>query len=81
MTTTLSSKGQVVIPLEIRNRLGLPAGALIDCELEEGRIILTPVVPSSHARLITERDYVALDAPDGAPAMTPKRVKEILSEP
>ena len=26
-TTTLSSKGQVVIPEEIRNRLGLKAGA------------------------------------------------------
>lgn len=80
MTTTLSSKGQVVIPLEIRSRLGLPTGALIDCDLEDGRIILTPVAPTSHARVIAEQDYVALDAPEGAPAMTPKRVKEILSE-
>jgi AbrB family looped-hinge helix DNA binding protein len=80
MTTTLSSKGQVVIPLEIRNRLGLPTGALIECDLEDGRIILTPAVESNHARIIAEQDYVALDAPDGAPAMTPKRVKEILSE-
>jgi AbrB family looped-hinge helix DNA binding protein len=80
MTTTLSSKGQVVIPLEIRSRLGLPTGALINCDLEDGRIILTPVVQSSHARVITEHNYIALDAPDGAPIMTPKRVKEILSE-
>ncbi len=80
MTTTLSSKGQIVIPLEIRNYLGLPTGAQIECTLENGRIILTPVAPSSHARLITEQDYIALDAPDGAPSMTPKRVKEILSE-
>lgn len=80
MTTTLSSKGQIVIPLEIRNRLGLSTGALIECDLEDGRIILTPAAASSHARLISEADYIALDAPDGAPAMTPKRVKEILSE-
>lgn len=80
MTTTLSSKGQVVIPFEIRSRLGLPAGAVIDCDLEGGRIILTPVVQSSYARVIAEQDYIALDALDGAPAMTPKRVKEILSE-
>jgi AbrB family looped-hinge helix DNA binding protein len=80
MTTTLSSKGQIVIPLEIRNRLGLPTGAVFDCDLEDGRIILTPAVKSSYARLISEEDYVALEAPDGAPAMTPKRVKEILSE-
>jgi AbrB family looped-hinge helix DNA binding protein len=81
VTTTLSSKGQVVIPLDIRTRLGLLPGALIDCKLEEGRIILTPVVPSGHARIIAQQDYVALDAPDGAPVMTPGRVKAILSEP
>ena len=80
MTTTLSSKGQVVIPLEIRTRLGLPPGALIDCVLEDGRIVLTPVGQDNRARMIVENDYVALDAPDGAPVMTPKRVKEILSE-
>lgn len=80
MVTTLSSKGQVVIPVEIRNRLGLPTGTLIDCNLEDGRIILTPVVQSTCARVVAGHDYIALDAPDGAPAMTPKRVKEILSE-
>lgn len=80
MTTTLSSKGQVVIPHEIRSRLGLPAGTLIDCEVQDGRIILTPVLPSDHARVSKEYGYIALDAPDGAPAMTPTRVKEILSE-
>jgi AbrB family looped-hinge helix DNA binding protein len=80
VTTTLSSKGQVVIPLEIRTRLGLPTGALIDCVLEDGRIVLTPVGQSDRANLVVEKDYIALDAPEGAPAMTPKRVKEILSE-
>lgn len=80
MTTTLSSRGQVVIPLEIRKRLGLSAGTVINCMLEDGSIILTPVAPSSQARVVAEYDYVALEAPEGAPAMTPERVKEILSE-
>lgn len=80
MTTTLSSKGQVVIPLEIRTRLGLPTGTLIDCNLQDGRIILTPVVETTSARVVSDADYIALDAPEGAPAMTPKLVKEILSE-
>lgn len=80
MTTTLSSKGQVVIPLEIRGRLGLPTGALMECELVDGRIVLTPVVPSNPARVVAEGDYLALDAPEGAPTMTPKRVREILAE-
>ncbi len=80
MTTTLSSKGQIVIPLEIRTRLGLPTGALIDCNLQDGHIILTPVVEATSAQMVSDADYIALDAPDGAPAMTPKLVKEILSE-
>lgn len=78
MTTKLSSKGQIVIPLEIRNRLALPTGTLIDCEEHDGRIILTPVVPITTARVVSEVDYIALDAPDGAPAMTAERVKDIL---
>lgn len=80
MTTTLSSKGQVVIPLEIRKRLGLPPGSVISCYLENGRIILDPLKEATSAQCISDDDYVALDAPAGAPEMTPERIKEILSE-
>ncbi len=81
MTTTLSSKGQVVIPLEIRQRLGLPTGAVISCYLQDGRIILDPLKEASSAQLVSDDGYVALKAPEGAPEMTPQRVKEILSAP
>ena len=80
MTTTLSSKGQVVIPLEIRKRLGLSAGAVISCDLQDGRIILDPVKTPTSAQRVSQRNYVALVAPEGAPAMTPERVKDILAE-
>ncbi|PTX98139.1 hypothetical protein DB345_04685 [Spartobacteria bacterium LR76] len=80
MTTTLSSKGQVVIPLEIRKRLGLPTGAVISCYLEDGRIILDPVKTAHPAEIVSRKNYVALDAPEGAPEMTPERVKDLLSE-
>ncbi len=80
MTTTLSSKGQVVIPLEIRKRLRLPVGATISCYLENGRIILDPVLEQQSALCVAEDGYVALEAPAGAPEMTPQLVKEILAE-
>lgn len=80
MTTTLSSKGQVVIPLEIRKRLGLSAGAIISCHLQDGRIVLDPLRDAAPAHFISDAEYVALKAPEGAPEMTPERVKEILSE-
>lgn len=79
MTTTLSSKGQVVIPLEIRKRLGISAGTTISVELLDGRIILEPS-PGSSAKCVSKKDYVALVAPEGAPVMSPERIKDILAE-
>jgi antitoxin PrlF len=40
----VTSKGQVTIPLEIRQKLGLEAGSRIDFILtEEGRVVVEPV--------------------------------------
>lgn len=80
MTTILSSKGQIVIPLEIRRKLGLSAGAVISCAVEDGRIVLDPRGSARRAKIVNEGDYLALEAPEGAPEMTSERVKEILSE-
>lgn len=42
-TVTVSSKGQIVLPVEIRNRLGLAAGSVLELsELDEG-LMLRPV--------------------------------------
>ena len=79
MTTTLSSKGQVVIPLEIRKRLGLPEGAVISCEIVDGKIILDPNPNRGEAAVIEEDGRPVLVAPPGAPKMTSELVKEILS--
>ena len=78
MTTTLSSKGQVVIPSEIRRKLGLPEGAIISCEVIDGKIVLDPEPARTRASLVTENGRPVLVAPDGAPEMTPEMVKEIL---
>ena len=79
MTTTLSSKGQVVIPLEIRRKLGLPEGAIISCEVVDGKIVLDPGANREDATLSEEEGRPVLVAPAGAPDMTPELVKEILS--
>ncbi len=79
MTTTLSSKGQVVILLAIRKRLGLSAGAIISIELQDGRIVLE-CNQNAPARCVSKDNYVALVAPAGAPQMTSERVKDILAE-
>ncbi|GFN22873.1 MAG: AbrB/MazE/SpoVT family DNA-binding domain-containing protein [Thermoanaerobacteraceae bacterium] len=41
--TTLSTKGQLVLPKEIRERLGLFPGDRLKVELSGGRIVLEPI--------------------------------------
>ncbi len=46
MNATLTSKGQITVPVEIRNRLGLQAGDRLDFQLKEGKVELTKVTGS-----------------------------------
>jgi AbrB family looped-hinge helix DNA binding protein len=41
--TTVSSKGQVVIPAELREQLGLQKGTPANWSEEHGRLVLTPI--------------------------------------
>jgi AbrB family looped-hinge helix DNA binding protein len=41
--TTVSSKGQVVIPADLRHQLGLEKGTPANWTEERGRLVLTPV--------------------------------------
>ncbi|MGH9604705.1 MAG: AbrB/MazE/SpoVT family DNA-binding domain-containing protein [Terracidiphilus sp.] len=41
-SSTISSKGQVTVPLEVRKRLGLRAGDRVEFDFESGRTILRP---------------------------------------
>jgi AbrB family looped-hinge helix DNA binding protein len=40
MESRISSKGQITVPLVVRERLGLPAGTPVSFELIEGAVIL-----------------------------------------
>ena len=48
-TTKMSSKGQVVIPEEIRERLGLKPGAQFVVVGDKGTVILRAITPPSMA--------------------------------
>jgi len=41
--TVISSKGQVVVPAELRQRLGLEKGTRATWKEEKGRLVLTPI--------------------------------------
>jgi antitoxin PrlF len=41
-SSTISSKGQVTVPLEIRHRLGLKAGDRVEFVVDSGRTTIQP---------------------------------------
>jgi antitoxin PrlF len=48
MFATLTSKGQITLPKEIRDRLGLDAGSMLDFQvLEDNTITARPVAPDA----------------------------------
>jgi len=41
-SSTISSKGQVTVPIEVRRRLGLKEGDRVEFVFEDGRTVLRP---------------------------------------
>ncbi len=82
METTVSTKGQVVLPGPLRRRLDIRAGDPLDANIEDGRIVLTP--RRKHGRRVKiVKDPITglpvLSAGANAPTLTSKEVEEILS--
>lgn len=83
MQTKLSTKGQVVLPSRIRNKLGLRPGDPLDARVEDGRIVLTPRKRRARkVRIIKDpiTGFPVLTAGPNAPTLTHKQVKEILAD-
>jgi len=47
-TSTISSKGQITVPIKVRQRLGLKAGDHVEFVFEEGRTVLKPARKESN---------------------------------
>ncbi len=79
-SSTLSTKGQLVIPARIRKALNLRAGDKVEMVLEGGRLILQRESRRG-ARLKRGRfGRPVLVAAQGAPAMTTENVIALLEE-
>ena len=69
-SVTFSSKGQVVIPAELRSRVGFKKGARAVCSEENGRIVLAPI-----ERLLDEIQGSMKPRP-GEPSMFEEHLRE-----
>ncbi|HSS75564.1 MAG TPA: AbrB/MazE/SpoVT family DNA-binding domain-containing protein [Thermoanaerobaculia bacterium] len=48
MKSTISSKGQITVPVEIRDQLGLRPGVVVSFELLEGGVLLRKGTAGQH---------------------------------
>lgn len=83
MHTTVSTKGQVVVPSRIRRKLGLRPGDLLEARVEGEHIVLTPrKVRRQKARIIRDRvtGLPVLTAGPRAAKLTSAEVRDILAD-
>jgi AbrB family looped-hinge helix DNA binding protein len=82
MTVKVSTKGQVVIPLDLRKRAGVDAGDELEASMEAGGILLKKAGEPKRRRLRIKIDketgFPYFDVPKDAPPITSEWVKEQL---
>lgn len=74
LTTTVTTKGQVVIPKQIRSALDIRVGQMLQFMLEDGYMIVKPVMTTREAQGFIKTNRRATDA-DYKKAIT-KAVKQ-----
>jgi len=83
METTISTKGQVVLPSRLREKLGLRPGDALEVKLEGESIVLRPRRKRRRkARIIKDpiTGLPVVTAGPGAPILTHKQIKEMLAD-
>jgi AbrB family looped-hinge helix DNA binding protein len=83
MQTRMSTKGQVVVPGQVRNKLGIRAGDPLDIDIENGSIVLTPLKKARpKVKIITDpaTGLPVLTAGPDAPVLTSEEVAEMLAD-
>jgi AbrB family looped-hinge helix DNA binding protein len=78
-TTTLSTKGQLVIPSRFRKALHLQPGDKVALALE-GETLILRRLQSRQARLVEQNGRKVLVAAPDAPPMTTELVKALLAD-
>lgn len=78
MSTTIDRAGRVVIPQQVRRRLGLEPGTRLEIEEVDGSVVLRPV---SRVRIETAEDgRPILRAPEGTPKMSTEDFLAVLDD-
>lgn len=74
--TTVDDRGRILIPKEMRDRLGLKPGSPARLEVEEGKLVITPAL--SPDEFIGRMEGCITE---GEPTIDPLRLKEMWEGP
>lgn len=74
--TTVSSKGQMVIPAEIRAQLGIEPGTRVAVHVEGSRVILEPATRAVKLQLIEQLRGCTAGGPSGSDLLIEERRRE-----
>ena len=74
--TTVSSKGQMVIPAAIRESMGIEPGTRVSLRLEGARLILEPQTLAAKLRIIDELCGLTAGGPSGCDMLLEDRRRE-----
>jgi AbrB family looped-hinge helix DNA binding protein len=83
MQTKVSSKGQVVLPVSIRNKLRIKAGDPLEAMIQGDRIVLIPQKPRKFRTWIGKSSITGLPvlmSEAGAPKITNEQVAKLLED-
>lgn len=72
----VDDRGRILIPKEIRERIGLQPGSGARLEVEDNRLIITP--PLSPEEFIRQMEGFITE---GEPSLQPLKLKEIWEQP
>lgn len=75
MRTTMDRAGRLVVPKDLRVRLGLPQGGEVELVERDGIVELAPVPVEVR---VEQRDYGPVLVADDAPPLTDGDVREIV---
>jgi AbrB family looped-hinge helix DNA binding protein len=74
--STVSSKGQIVVPASVRQKLGIEAGTRVAFLVEGDRLILEPETLAAKLRLIDELQGLTAGGPSMTDSLLAERRRE-----
>lgn len=74
----VSSKGQIVIPEEIRRKLGLQRGSLIKAVVDGNKIVLVPAIEPPHEAFVSGGPNLVMQALKESKSSDDRKLRTLL---